>query len=283
MTTESTETNSSIDLSQVETLIDKKLTEQLAGFQQALGNQVSKEITGAIGRVKKDIGSELSGQFQAQLAEISEQLKGQSASAEREEPQAQSKAATPEDLTRLIEEKVKSATAATRSEYQQQLQNQAEQLQALQKISEENEERAKKAKQDASLARIESKFAEKAADSVINPNKFFQYLQQVEGSLEIDLDTQEAFIKTGKTDTFGNEVRVKATEYIPELLKREEYSHWAKPRPGSGSGEQPGNSGYSQSKYFGAGSTVSTNDLVQMIKQGKGDELMQDLIKAESA
>lgn len=266
----------------VATLIDDRLAQQLGGLQQALTAEFSKQITGATGRLKKEVSGDLSAQIQSQLQEISEQLKpreGQeSASQDQQTGQGQVDA---NDLSNMIDEKVRSATEATRAEYQQQLQRQSEEIQKLQKATEESQTREEKARQEAALARIESKFAEKAGESVINPNRFFQYLKEVEGSLEIDLDGQEAYFKTGKSDTFGNPVKVKATEYIPELLKREEYSHWAKPRPGSGSGEQPGNASGQRSKYFGGGSDVSTDDLVQMLKQGKGDELMQDLMVSE--
>lgn len=286
MSTETGE-SSGIDLEKVESLIEDRLSAKLSAFQSAIATEMAKQITGATGRVKKDLSSE----FQSQLEEISTQLK-----TAKEQPQSPAPGVTPEvtsdaagglspeALTRIIEAKVKDATAAERSQYQQQLERQSQQIEALQAQTTESQQREEQSRKEATLARIEAAFVERAGDMIINPHKFFRYLQSVDGTLEINLEEQEAFVKTGRADTFGHEIKIKAVDALPELLKKAEYSHWVKPRPGSGSGEQPGNnSGGSQSKYFGVNSNVSANDLVAMMKQGKEQELIQDLIAAENS
>lgn len=263
-------------------LIDSKLGQ----VQGMLAQEFAKQLTGATGRIKKELGGDLSTQIQGAMEGITEQLQTMQqqppAQPPTPEPAPQSAPQLPVDTSAdSIQAQIEKAMAAERTKYQQQLQAQALQVDELKKTVTKAEQDKIESDRRAKLSEYESKFASKVGNDVTDPARFFQFMSKVEGVFNWDEDAGRCTVSTGEVDNFGNPVVLDAVDYVPQLLNKPEYSNWKKARPGGGSGEQPAGAiqqGVRQQKYFGEASNTSASDIVALLKQGKEAEVKADLL-----
>jgi hypothetical protein len=263
-------------------LIDSRLGQ----VQSVLASEFAKQLTGATGRLKKELGGDLSTQVQEAMGGITEQLQlmqqAQPPAQQQQEPAQQQQQQPPADTSAdSIQAQIEKAMAAERTKYQQQLQAQAQQVDELKKTVTKAEQDKIESDRRAKLSEYESRFASKVGNDVTDPARFFQFMSKVEGVFNWDEDAGRCTVSTGEVDNFGNPVVLDAVDYVPQLLKKPEYANWAKARPGGGSGEQPANGvtpGVVQQKYFGEGSKATASDLVQLMKQGKENLIKADLL-----
>lgn len=262
-------------------LIDSKLGQ----VQGVLAQEFAKQLTGATGRIKKELGGDLSTQIQEAMGGITEQLQSmqqaQPPAAQPPTPEPAPQQQSPADTAGSIQAQIAKALEVERAQYQQQLQAQAQQVEELKRTVTKTEQEKIESDRRARFSEYESKFASKVGNDVTDPARFFQFMAKVENVFEWDEETGRCTVKTGEIDSFGNPVVLDAVDYVPQLLNKPEYANWKKARPGGGSGEQPAGAiqqGVRQQKYFGETSNATASDLVALLKQGKEAELKADLL-----
>ena len=247
------------------TTTTENFTSQLNETSNLLKQEFTNQIGGVMGRTKKEIANAVS----SVKDDFNNELKG--------------------TLDNLFEEQNNNSNlppgdndnndkTSQLSQLANQIKNQANQMQQLQQRYQEAEQARIESEKQAARSRLESEFISKVGDRVVDPNNFMKVLLANNKIYEKD---GQLITETGEMNVDGTPKTIAATEAVDTFLNNG-YNYFAKPRPGNGGGSDSGNDqpqNY-QSKYFNNGSSASADDLFAAMKQGKTDEVMQDLKNA---
>lgn len=200
----------------------------IAELADALMPKLNEAITGATGRVSKQIEKKYNDQLAALQARI-EELGNTSTDSGKEEPQSTS--AKTEQKPTTPSEKQRDPNLDKLEKMEKMIQSLNEKVEAEQKRSDEAEARATRTAAEATLLA-------QLSDRTVNPRHFLNNAI-AEGRIEY----KDGQFVTKTKDQFGDEVVVSVLEkgksgsdYVDTLLASPDYTIYSKPRPGTGLG-----------------------------------------------
>ncbi len=269
-----------------------EIENQIENLKQTL----QKDITGAVGRIKRQEKTSRQEEFKALKDEIFQQNQDL---LNKNIPQKPLTEADIETLKANILQETQDLLNKTMSEFfpdstQENLTEELENSFEEENIPEDNPEdnqnnpsfnqnlesldeanQSNILQSQAKQQELEDQFVSAIASKVNNPLDFLRLLKD-EGI--IFENGEDLVVDTGETLETGERNLKLATEYIDNLLQDEAYAHFGKPRPGSGIGSQLSHDTINvvNSEYFVNGN-INTNKLVEGFKTGKGDSILRDL------
>jgi metal-dependent amidase/aminoacylase/carboxypeptidase family protein len=227
------------------------ISEALAAFEAKFEEKLQSAITGVAGR----LGKQADKKYETQIAELKAQLAELAAPKEDPEPTPEPvKDPAPDPQTLAMQK----------------------QIEDLQKLVTQSQQEAAKEKIRATRSTTESDLITKLQDKVVNPR---QLLMVAEASGAIVYEDGQ-FVRSVK-DQWDNVTKVAITEgdYLDTLLASSDYSHFAKARPGAGTGAAGSKQTPTQNKstLFSESSTATSEQVTQMAKEKGFGALIADL------
>lgn len=232
-----------------ESKIEQILSDRLAALDQKL----QKDITGAIGRVSRKYDNykqEIEGNI-TQLLESSVLNNHQLSSSEK-------------DRNKTVDE--------------------SETIANLKQKLEEVEAERDRILSEAKTKDLENKFISATVGKIHNPRGFLRLLRDIDGIVLQEGD--KLLVNTPEIGENGEPRKVEAVEYLDTLLQNEEYAHFAKSRPGAGTGSQLSPDSYSvggeRAKYFNSdfdSANFDSRQLVKDLKSGKVGDVIDELTR----
>jgi hypothetical protein len=219
-----TEQNQAPEQQSTPPALPPEFAELLNSFKEEIRSEMQNGITGAAGRIKREMESSMSSQLTEALTPILTSLTPNNGEQQASKEDPAITPTTPEgnDLSSQLA-KVQAQIKATQ-----------EQNQKLQADLRRAEESRLAAEQQQVRSQAEQRFYAAASEVVSHPDQFLMIVQSIPG-----VAYQDGEFLFNSQDAYGNPVSQKLIEVLPDLVKTPSFAHFAKPRPGVGTGTLP--------------------------------------------